>query len=719
MIERWKYWGFAAALLCSAALLAASPNSGLHGVDAAETEGQAVARGDIDSLMLVKSSPEGDGQYQATGTLLKRPFRVRVLSEDGTPVPARLVRFTLAAAPTGSDGARVAADTVRTDRRGYAATHLRLGSEPGVYLVTAAIRDAHDGAQVVAFRATARDSKWLFTLIVGLVGGLGVFLFGLRVMSEGMKKTAGERIRSILSTLTNNRFVAVGAGAFITMLMQSSSATTVMLVSFVRAGLMTFAQSVGMILGADIGTTITAQLIAFRLTDYALLMIGFGVAIMLLSRREKPRDIGETILGFGLLFFGMHVMSEAMAPVKTHEMFISLLVTLENPLLGLLVGTLLTALIQSSGAFMGILIVLASQGLLSLEAGIPLIFGANIGTCVTALLAGIGTNREAQRVALAHVLIKVLGVLLFVGWIPHYAEFIRWLSPAGDPSLADPAGLSDVRPRQIANAHSVFNVGLTVAMLPFTNSIARLVTRLLPDVPKKAEEPYRTRHIDRALLSTPTLALNLAKAEVLHMGSIVESMVEKIIRPFVDRNREVVDEIERDETKVDFLEDEIQDYLADVSRQSLDEDRITEVFQMMYTVRELEQIGDIITKNLLPRARGWLAKDLRFSAEGRAELLDYHLRTIKQLSRTLSVFQNSKLEDVAHVKKKHKKYRAMEERYMRSHYDRLRRQLPESLETSEYHQELMEQFRRITSHSTRIARSLLSWTQESAADGSK
>jgi phosphate:Na+ symporter len=709
MTKRRKYWGLAVALFCIAAL----PTSYVRCVDAAGSERVTARYGERDSLTLLKPSPESEAQSQPTGSLLDHPFRVRVVNSTGNPVAGLLVRFTLAVAPPGGDDALLSQDTVRTDQTGRAETVLRLGSKPGVYVVAAAIGGADNGAQVVAFRATARDKKWLFTSIVGLVGGLGVFLLGLRIMSDGLKKTAGKRIRSILSTVTNNRLVAVGVGAFVTMLVQSSSATTVMLVSFVRAGLMSFAQTIGMILGADIGTTVTAQLIAFRLSNYALLIIGIGVAVVLLSRKEKLRDIGETILGFGLIFFGMHVMSEAMAPLKTHERFIGLLVTLENPLLGILVGTLLTALIQSSGAFIGILIVLASQRLITLDAAIPLLLGANIGTCVTALLAGIGTNREAKRVALAHVLTKVLGVLLFVGWIPQYAEFIRSLSPS------DPTHLGDTLPRQIANAHSVFNIALTLAMLPFTGVIARFITRLLPGESEKAEVPYQTRHIDHALLSTPTLALNLAKAEVLHMGGIVESMVERIIRPFVDRNRAVLADLDLDETKVDYLEDAIQGYLADISRRSLHEDRISEVFQMMYTVRELEQIGDIITKNLVPRAREWLDCELQFSAEGRDELVDYHLRTVKQLSRTLSIFSSSELEAVSHVKKKHRKYRAMEEQYMRAHFERLRRQLPESVETSEYHQELMEQFRRITSHSTRIARSLLSWTEDSAASGTE
>ncbi|MGD8413487.1 MAG: Na/Pi symporter [Candidatus Latescibacterota bacterium] len=667
---------------------------------------------------LVKPAEAGDGQYQSTDKTLPAPLRVRAVTQAGEPVAGVVVSFTVAAVPPRAEGTQLAADTVLTGPDGYAQTALRLGSVPGEYIVAATMPGTGKGNAVV-FRATARERGWLLKLIVGLAGGLGLFLFGLRETSNGMKRTAARRVRSVLGRLTDNRFVAMAAGAFVTVLIQSSSVTTVMLVSFVRAGLMTFTQSIGMILGADIGTTITAQLIAIRVTDYALLMVAVGAALILIPKRERLKHIGETILGFGLLFSGMHIMSESMAPIHTLHQVFGLLVALENPLLGIAVGAVFTALIQSSAAFIGILIVLATQGLISLEAGIPLLLGANVGTCVTALLAAIGTPREAKRVALAHVLFKLLGVAIFVWWIPQFAELVRRFSPAGDPGLAGVAHLADVLPRQIANAHTLFNVALTIVMLPFTNVAAALITRLLPDKPGREDLPYRTLHIDRAVLATPVLALNLAKAEVLHMGSVVESMVERIILPFTERNGDIPGDLERDELKVNFLEEQLQEYIGAISRRNLEQERITEVFQMMYSVAELEQIGDIITKNLVPRAREWLKTDLRFSREGRAELIDYHLRTMKQLSRAMNVFQDVNLEAASRMKKKHKKYREMEERYLRSHFDRFLRRVPETLETSEFHQELMEQFRRINSHSTRIARFLLETTEDGMGGGNK
>ncbi|MBW2562621.1 MAG: Na/Pi cotransporter family protein, partial [Deltaproteobacteria bacterium] len=249
---------------------------------------------------------------------------------------------------------------------------------------------------VLAAGETSAEISWNF-LIIGLFGGLAFFLYGMEKMSEGMKKSAGNKMRSILGALTKNRVIGLVVGAFVTMVIQSSSATTVMLVSFVQADLMTFAQSLGVILGADIGTTITAQLIAFKLTDYALLMIAIGFSLRMFGKNDNLKNIGEVLLGFGILFYGMKLMSDAMSPLRTWPEFINIMKGLENPFLGLLIGAAFTALIQSSSAFSGIVIVLAQQGLITLEAGIPLVFGANIGTCITAGLASIGTSREAKR----------------------------------------------------------------------------------------------------------------------------------------------------------------------------------------------------------------------------------------------------------------------------------------------------------------------------------
>ncbi|MCG8604129.1 Na/Pi cotransporter family protein, partial [bacterium] len=527
-----------------------------------------------------------------------------------------------------------------------------------------------------------------------------------------MKKTAGDQMRSILSTLTYNRFVALAVGAFVTMVIQSSSATTVMLVSFVQAQLMSFSQSLGIILGANIGTTVTAQIVAFKLTDYALLMVALGMILALLAKRQKVKNIGETIFGFGLLFFGMHIMSESMHPLRTYDPFIELLVRLENPVLGILVGALFTALIQSSSAFTGILIVLAIQGLLTLEAGIPLIFGANIGTCITAGFAAMNAIREARRVAVAHTLFQIIGVMVFIWWIPHFSELVQWISPKGAPHLAGLELAASIVPRQVANAHTIFNITTALVVLPFTQKVAKLITRFLPDVVEVKEEPYKTKFISESVISTPALALSLAKEEILHLGEIVKGMVVEIIEPFTQRKREVLEHLRENEEKVDYLDGEISDFLSRITRQSIPEEDVDEAFQMMYCVTELEQIADIISKNLLPRADGWLDGDYRFSEAGKDEIEEYHLSAVKQVSRALNAFRESDLKTARRMKRKYKKYRRMGESFMRTHFERLREDIAETKATREFHQDLVEQFRRISSHATNIARILLEWSSE-------
>jgi phosphate:Na+ symporter len=643
-------------------------------------------------------------RHQTAGEILESPFKVQVLYNDKEPVEGWPVYFTMISTPPGAKGTNLT-EVVFTDVNGFAESSATLGSKEGVYEFVARIRNGSDQFDIVYFKAYARKANWVFYLISGLIGGLGLFLLGMGMMSDGMKKTAGSRMRTLLGTLTNNRLVAVAVGTFVTMIIQSSSATTVMLVSFVQAQLMTFAQSIGIILGADIGTTITAQLIAFKLTDYALIIIGIGFGMMFLLKSKKLKNIGEAILGFGLLFFGMWIMSEAMAPLRTYEPFISILLQLENPLIGILVGTLFTALIQSSSAFTGIIIVLGSQGLITLEAAIPLLFGANIGTSITAALASINTGREAKRVALAHALFKVLGVLLFVWWIPSYAEIIRSISPSGAEGLSGTAHFANVIPRQIANAHTIFNVALTIIVLPFTTQAAKFVYKLLPDKAEPEEEgEFKTKYLEDSLISTPTLALNLAKAETISMANKVQKMVANILTPFFKYDEEILDEIRDTETEVNFLNVHINKYLMKISQESLAEERTDEIFQIMHSVTELEQIGDIIAKRLIPLAEKKMLLNTQFSKDGQDEIKDYHLRTMKQISRAIEVFKDVNLKDAKRMEKKYKKYRMMEMDLRRTHFERLRSDVPETVATSEIHLELIELLKRISSNATNIAR---------------
>ena len=550
-------------------------------------------------------------------------------------------------------------------------------------------------------------------LIISLFGGLALFLFGMEQMSEGMKKTAGDKMRSILSALTNNRLIGMTVGAFVTMVIQSSSATTVMLVSFVQAQLMTFVQSLGVILGADIGTTITAQLIAFKLTDYALLMIAVGFAIRMFSRKENSKHIGEVIMGFGILFFGMKLMSDAMKPLRTYQPFIDMLGGLENPFLGLLVGAVFTALIQSSSAFTGIVIVLAQQGLLTLDAGIPLILGANIGTCITAGLASIGTSREARRVAIAHVMFKIAGVLLFIFLIPTFAEIIRSISPTSSSVGMDK--LASETPRQIANAHTIFNVSLAFIFLPFTTFFANIIMKIYPE--KKEEKGVQPViwHLDDDVISIPALAIDLARSEILRMAKIIGRMLEAVIEPFTTNEPlqdkiypqlSLVEGIEMREEKLDYLDERLVKYLRKIGQHELSDHQIQDVYAMMSIVNYIENIGDTIDKNMIPLIAKKSGLHLDFSSEGKEELIIYHAKICKQVNRLKKAFSNMDKEKAEKIIKKEGKYSALETKYRINHLERLHQEQEESIETHDVYMELIDLLKQINVYAGEIAKTI-------------
>ena len=584
-------------------------------------------------------------------------------------------------------------------------------------------------AAILSAAGTGTESpssiSWSF-LIIGLFGGLALFLYGMEKMSEGMKKSAGNKMRSVLATLTRNRVIGFFVGAFVTMVIQSSSATTVMLVSFVQADLMSFAQSLGVILGADIGTTITAQLIAFKLTDYALLMIAIGFGMRMLGKNDNARNIGDVILGFGILFFGMKLMGDAMKPLRTWVEFIDLMKGLENPLLGLLIGTVFTALIQSSSAFTGIVIVLAQQGLITLQAGIPLVFGANIGTCITAGLASIGTSREAKRVALAHAVFKVCGVMLFIFWIPSFAGIIQGLA---DRFGSDPA-------RQIANAHTIFNVSLGLFFLPFSAIFAAFLLKILPKKEKLKDILPHVRHLDESMIATPEFAIGLARTEISRMAKLLGRMLRAVIIPFMsDANlihREVgqkdeanllieeiptqdeifpqltlIEGIDMREEKIDFIDEQIVDYLIRVARQELSNEQANEVYGMITIANDIESIGDIIHRNILPLVDKKKALNTDFSQEGKEELMIYHTKMCKQISRLKEAFAERNMETAQKIMVKEEKYLNLEAKYRLKHLKRLYREQKESMKTHEIHMELMDIFKQINVHTGHIAKTFL------------
>ena len=512
-------------------------------------------------------------------------------------------------------------------------------------LVLVAIAGGFADTPAWAAADQAQTLRW-GTMTMNVFGGLALFLFGMEQMSDALKSVAGERMKDILARLTGNRLMGLVTGATVTAIIQSSSVTTVMLVGFVSAGLMSLSQAIGVILGADIGTTITAQIVAFKVTEYALALVAAGFLLVFTAGNGRLRQYGQLCMGLGLIFFGMGVMSEAMKPLRSYEPFIALMRGVESPWIGILVATVFTGVVQSSSATMGVVIALALQGLITLEAGIALALGANIGTTVTAGLAAIGKPREAVRVAVAHVGFKVLGVLLVVWFIPDLADLVRAVSPVADAGLAGADRLAAETPRQIANAHTVFNVGIALLFLPFAAPFARFCEWLVPDRPLSGEEAVvRPRYLDETLLDTPALALDRVRMELVHMGEHVGRMLDEILPAIYSGERVWLDAVRARDESVDRLHAAIIEYLAGVSRNELSESQTRHFIKLMEAVNNLENIGDVVERDLVGLGHKLIDEQVTISAGTRRVLQDIHAAVARSVQAAIRAVSQNSAED--------------------------------------------------------------------------
>jgi phosphate:Na+ symporter len=440
-------------------------------------------------------------------------------------------------------------------------------------------------------------------LIFGVVGGLAIFIYGMDLMSEGLKKVAGERLRKILEAVTKNPLIGVVVGTIVTAIIQSSSATTVMVIGFVNAGLMTLQQAIGVIMGANIGTTITAQLIAFKLDEYAYLIAGIGFALYFFGKKKFAKHLGQVIFGFGLLFIGINTMSEVLKPLASNPTSLNLITKVShNPFWGVLVGLVMTVVVQSSSAVIGVLQSLASQpvvvggvvhALIPLSGAVPILLGGNIGTTITAILASIGSNNAAKRTALSHTLFNVLGTLICLLFLAPFVRLVYQFSPR--PNLA--AGITEVAvvSRQIANAHTTFNFINTLIWLPFTSFLANLVTRMIPGEEPIAER--KVRFLDSHVVNNADIALNLSVKELLRMGKISQEMLADV-ESYLHSGDADDDPngVQDKEDTLDYLQTEITHYLSTiVSRNTLTERQSNLLAHLMHITGDLERIGDHCT----------------------------------------------------------------------------------------------------------------------------
>lgn len=436
-----------------------------------------------------------------------------------------------------------------------------------------------------------------FQITFGLLGGLAIFIFGMNMMSESLQKAAGEKMKKILGILTVNPVMGVLAGTIATAVMQSSSATTVMVIGFVSAGLMTLKQGISVILGANIGTTMTAQLLAFNISDYIFVIIFVGFIVSFVFKSEKIKSIGQTIFAFGLLFEGIQIMSSVMKPLAASPVFVNMIDHVSGmPVLGVLVGTLMTLVVQSSSATIAVLQNFAAQAgpdgissIIGLEGAIPVLLGDNIGTTITALLACIGQSRDAKRTALAHCTFNITGAFLFIWFVKPYAHFIQAISTKG-PEV-------EVIARQIANAHTIFNITMTLIWLPLIWLLVKIVVKILPYKEKNSKQKEVPVFLDPRLISQPAAAMEMVAREILRCSGMVEQMIHRLNHAIERQDLRRVDSILRQAVVVRKLYDNIVSYLSSLfSSGSMTEEQATQTAGMMYILSDIERADALCTE---------------------------------------------------------------------------------------------------------------------------
>jgi phosphate:Na+ symporter len=532
-------------------------------------------------------------------------------------------------------------------------------------------------------------------MIIQLVGGLGLFLYGMKIMGDGLENAAGDRLKGILEKVTSNKFIAVAVGTVVTMIIQSSSATTVMVVGFVNAGLMNLFQATGIIMGANIGTTITAQLVSLNLTAVAPIFIGIGTALVMFSKGKKNREIGNIVLGFGILFLGMEIMGAAMEPLRENEGFKNIMrVMSDNWLIALGAGLLMTAVIQSSSATAGILIVLASQGEVTLSAAIPFIFGCNIGTCVTALLASVGASKSARKAALIHVTFNVIGTLIFIPLRHYLSDIAQWINPGNTPN--------DIR-RQIANIHTIFNISNTFILIWFTKYLVTFVNKLIPGEDEKLF--MGPKFIDDRVLQTPVIAVGQMVKETIRMANKARENLEIAMEAFETNNEELIKKVYDNEKLINILENEITDYLVKLSNTGLSEEQLAIVTTTFHVVNDLERIGDH-AENIADLTTEKITRKLEISKEAAEDLVHMYKYTINSLQTSIESYEHHDMDKANSVAPIEERINTLEKEYREAHIRRLNAGQCGAYSGAVY-LDIINNLERIGDHATNIAGSVL------------
>ena len=471
--------------------------------------------------------------------------------------------------------------------------------------------------------------------ILSMAGGLGLFLFGIRTMGDGLENAAGAKLKRMLEVLTGNRFLAVLVGFVVTAIIQSSTATTVMVVGFVNAGMMSLAQAVGVIMGANIGTTVTSLLIALNFSSVAAAAVLVGVILMLASKKTVVKNLGAIFTGFGLLFLGIDMMSDSMAPLRESAGFMNFIVTVSEsplrPLFGIILGIVMTAVLQSSSASVGVLQTLAMQGLVPLKFSVFVLFGQNIGTCLTALFSTVGAKKNSKRAAVIHLLFSVIGtgIFILIALLAPYVEWIEKLSP--DPMA------------QIAISHIVFNIVSTVIMFPFAKVLVKLSCLLVPGK-DDSESEMHCKFIDDRLLNTPPFAVMQVSKEVARMAKLARDNFETSAHALINRSDKDLDKVMENEEIINYLNHHITSYLVKLNALDITDSDSDYIARVFHAINDIERVGDHAI-NLAEAAQHNIGEGLKFSDPAREELNQLCGSVVTLLERSMAAFDNQSLSD--------------------------------------------------------------------------
>ncbi len=472
-----------------------------------------------------------------------------------------------------------------------------------------------------------------FGNIATLLSGLGLLLYGIKILGEGLELAAGAKLKVLLEKMTSNRFAAVLVGFVITTLIQSSSTTTVMVVGFVNTGIMNLTQAIGVIMGANIGTTTTSILVSLDIGKYAPIAIGIGVFLSMLTKKTTKKHIGLAITGFGMLFLGMTLMKDAMEPLASSPVFSEWLMNANNPFMAILIGTVITAVIQSSAASIGILQALASQGLIPLHFAAYVIYGQNIGTCITALISSIGTKKNSKRTAVMHVLFNVFGTVIFIV-LTKLLPFTDWIESLTDNTMM-----------QLSLVHIIFNVVSTLIMFPFADKVlVKLACLIVPDKKDSSEDDFKLKFVDNLMINTPPFAVAQVSKEVHRMAGLARQNFSIAAEDLLNKSCDHFDEVQHTEEVINFLNHNITPILVKINSLDLSYSDAKYIGRVFHVINDIERIGDH-AQNLEEAAKSRVDEGIEISAEGERELREMYETTLKLIDGSIEAFTSQILDN--------------------------------------------------------------------------